>query len=61
MSLAPKMTPFPALPEAPAVWSQAAAGWLRRYRRFWQGSLDRLAAWLDEDKKKREVDDRRKE
>lgn len=30
---------------------EEALGWLRRYERFWSGSLDRLAAFVEEDPK----------
>jgi hypothetical protein len=43
-----------------SVRSAAAAAWPRRYRRYWEGSLDRLATWLDEEKK-RKTDDQRKD
>ncbi|MDQ6623942.1 MAG: metalloregulator ArsR/SmtB family transcription factor [Verrucomicrobiota bacterium] len=30
---------------------QAAAEWVEKYRKFWEGSLDRLAAYLEEETK----------
>lgn len=61
MTCYPIMAIFPALPEFGRVSSAAAAAWLRRYRRFWRESLDRLAVWLDEDRKKGDGDERRKD